>query len=87
MKIGLDKGANGTMTTNRQMIHSGTPADKLTYQLYQDAAMTIIWGDKTSGTASFTINGNGNFTVYGQIPAGQDVNIGSYSDTVSGTVN
>ncbi|MGH7728917.1 MAG: Csu type fimbrial protein [Vulcanimicrobiaceae bacterium] len=63
----------------------------LQYQLFTDAAHTIVWGDGTAGTAtnsySSLLGGNATFTVYGQIPAAQSVKVGSYSDTVVETVD
>ena len=61
--------------------------NKLTYYLYQDAGRVTVWGN-TAGTG-LSINGTGNAqgsTVYGQIPAAQNVPAGSYSDTVTATV-
>jgi spore coat protein U-like protein len=66
--------------------------ERLSYNLYRDAACTSIWGDGTGGTATYT-NANPanntaiNITVYGQVPAGQDVSAGVYSDTVSAVIN
>ena len=58
------------------------------YNLYQNAARTNIWGDGTSGTAVYSRanppnNSNVNVTVYGRVPAGQDVSAGTFSDTVT----
>jgi spore coat protein U domain-containing protein, fimbrial subunit CupE1/2/3/6 len=66
--------------------------EALGYNLYLDAAFGSIWGDGGSGTATYTIrnppnNTNVSLTVYGRIPAQQDVAAGSYSDTVMVTVN
>ena len=67
-------------------------ARSLTYNLYRNAARTKIWGDGTGGTAVYSRanppnNSNVNVTIYGRVPAGQDVSAGSYSDTVSATIN
>jgi spore coat protein U-like protein len=64
----------------------------LSYNLYQNAARTQIWGNGTGGTSVYTQsnppnNKNVNVTVYGRIPALQDVSAGSYSDTVSAVIN
>jgi spore coat protein U-like protein len=62
----------------------------LTYELYKDAAYSTVWGN-TVGTGLDTgaaPNRNPrNFTVYGSVPAAQDVTVGSYADTVVATVN
>lgn len=60
---------------------------ELNYNLYTTSRHLTIWGDGTSGTV--TINGTGkraSHTVYGLIPALQNVPVGSYSDTVTVTV-
>jgi spore coat protein U-like protein len=66
-------------------------AQHLTYNLYLDAARTTIWGDNTGGsshatpgTIFFTYV---NITIYGRIPAGQDMTAGAYTDSVVATVN
>lgn len=53
-----------------------------------NTARTIIWGDGTSGTSIVTVNNvrNTTRTVYGRIPALQDVRAGSYSETLTVTV-
>jgi spore coat protein U-like protein len=58
--------------------------------MYKDAARTITWNttNTNTGTATSKLTAiNGGFTVYGRIPAAQDVRAGSYSDTVQVTVN
>ena len=70
---------------------------RLNYNLYRDAARTLIWGNGLSGTsvatASFTVGpgvGNGTRTaqlpVYGRVPPQQVVGMGAYSDTIVVTV-
>jgi spore coat protein U-like protein len=68
-------------------------ADQLFYNLYLDAARTIIWGDGTGGTQSFFIgNPQGNnqdlsVPMFGRIPASQNVKVGAYTDTVTVTLS
>ncbi len=64
----------------------------LTYNLYRNAGRTNIWGDGTGGTSVYTRanppnDSNVNLTIYGRIPAQQDVSAGNYSDTVSAVIN
>jgi len=66
--------------------------EKLSYNLFRDAARTSIWGDFTGGTSAHLDidppkNQNVSVTVYGRIPPGQDISAGSYSDTVTVVVN
>jgi spore coat protein U-like protein len=72
-----------------------TGANKLSYNLYFDAAYTQIRGDGTGGSqtggASLSLNpGNPTqtamSTIYGRIPAGQDVAAGAYTDTIVVTI-
>ena len=60
---------------------------KLTYNLFADAAHTIVWGDGTNGTERRTHDellpmGAANFTMYGVVPQGQFVVGGTYVDTI-----
>jgi len=61
----------------------------LAYNLYVDPTRLTIWGDGTGGTATVSGTGTGanvETTVYGRIPAGQNVAVGSYSDLITVTV-
>ncbi|MES2390277.1 MAG: spore coat U domain-containing protein [Acidobacteriota bacterium] len=84
LNAGLSSGA--TITT-RAMSGSGT--NKLGYALYSDAARTINWGN-TSGTNWVTGTGTGSaqtITIYGRVPANEFVGLGSYTDTITGSVS
>jgi spore coat protein U-like protein len=86
--ISIDGGANGTVA-GRQL-RNGT--ELLSYDLYLDAARSTIWGDGTSGTSNYFIknpapNRDSNVTIHGRIPAGQDVGVGTYADTVVVVIN
>jgi spore coat protein U-like protein len=86
--VSLSKGLSSTYNP-RQMAKG---AERLSYNLYRNAARTNIWGDGTSGTAIYSRanppnNSNVNLTVYGRVPAGQDVSAGSFSDTVTAVIN
>ena len=66
----------------------GKGNEDLAYNLFRDAARTVVWGDFSSGTSAYIQidppnNQNVTLTVYGRIPPGQDVSAGSYSDTVT----
>ena len=86
--VTLSQGASSTF--NPRTMQKG--GETLTYNLYRDAARTTIWGDGTGGTSTYTNanppnNGDVNLTVYGRVPAGQDVSAGTYSDTVAAVIN
>ncbi len=84
--VGLNAGsASGATVTTRKMTNG---ANTLNYALYQDSSRTINWGntvgtDTVGGTAGGTA---ATLTVYGQVPAGQNVPVGAYSDTVTATI-
>jgi spore coat protein U-like protein len=67
----------------RQMSNGGSGL--LSYNLYSDAAMTLPWDNVTGAT----ITGTGvaqSVPVYGQIPGGQNAQVGAYLDTVITTI-
>lgn len=63
----------------------------LSYELYTDSGHTLVWNTTNSGghtyTPSFASSQTANATVYGSIPAGQNVPVASYSDSVTMTIN
>lgn len=83
-------GSSGTYAA--RTMRSG--ANALSYNLYFDAAYTQVRGDGTGGTttgqATLTLGRNqtdsASGTLYGRVPAGQDVPPGAYSDTIVVTV-
>jgi spore coat protein U-like protein len=59
----------------------------LSYNLYTDASRVTVWGDGSAGTA--TLNGDAEeatYTLYGRVPARQNVHTGEYTDTLIATV-
>jgi spore coat protein U domain-containing protein, fimbrial subunit CupE1/2/3/6 len=73
----------------RKMKHS-LLSDFLAYDLYSDAGRTVTWGDGTGGSSTTTQKAFKNtplvITIFGRIPAKQDVYVGSYSETVTVTI-
>ncbi len=84
LRISLDAGLAGTFAARALTMGS----ERLLYNLYLDAARTIVWGDGTGGSQvgpGVTTHGAGGTTtayVFGRIPAGQDVPAGVYGDTI-----
>jgi spore coat protein U-like protein len=76
---------NSPSFPGRYMLQGMEP---LNHNLYTDAGATLIWGDGTGGTTYVTGSGSGHFTftVYGLLPAGQDVSPGTYTDTITITL-
>ncbi len=83
----LNPGTSGSFQP-RRMTRLG---ETLSYNLFLDANGTRIWGDGTSGTLihSAVVSNNQllNLPVFGRIPPGQDVGVGTYTDTIVATVN
>lgn len=74
----------------RQMRSASSP-DRLNYNLFVNAGRSTVWGDGAPGTSTvFLKNVTKNrprvTTIYGRIPAGQDVSVGSYSDSLTVTI-
>jgi len=66
----------------------GGGLDRLSYNLYQNASRTSIWGDGSAGSQPYYVGDPPNkqeqtLTIYARIPAAQDVRAGSYSDSVT----
>jgi spore coat protein U-like protein len=87
--VRLSRGASGSYAS--RTLTSG--ADTLAYNLYTDAARTIVWGDGGGGSSvvsnSFLIglgNTSRTHTVYGRIPALAGATPGVYADTIIATV-
>ena len=84
--VGLNAGlATGATVINRSM--TGPAAALLHYKMFSNSGHTTNWGN-TVGTDTLPGTGSGAtqpLTVYGQVPAGQFVSPGSYTDTI--TVN
>ena len=88
ISIALSDGSSTTFSP--RTLRKGS--EVLQYNLYRNAARTAVWGDGTGGTSVYTNanppnNSNVTLTIYGRIPAQQDVSAGAYSDTVSAVIN
>ncbi len=85
----VDLGSGANLSGGSRRMAAG--ANYLNYALFQDSLHTNVWGSGMAGGTTETYNSTTKaptaLTVYGSIPAGQDVSIGSYSDTVVATIN
>ncbi|HXE80607.1 MAG TPA: spore coat U domain-containing protein [Vicinamibacterales bacterium] len=79
----------GNPSGGQRRMTGQTLSETLNYDLYTDSSRTSPWGDTagagydhTAASAAWT-----DVTVYGRIPAGQDVSVDAYEDTVTATVN
>jgi spore coat protein U-like protein len=85
--IKLSQGHSLSFTPRALSATSGT----LSYNLYLNASCTTIWGDGTSGTSAYSAPAPANgqlysVTIYGLIPARQNVRAGTYVDSVVVTI-
>ncbi|PLP99644.1 spore coat protein U [Cupriavidus pauculus] len=87
-QVGLDGGtAAGSSIANRLM--AGTGAATVQYQIYRDSSRTQIWGN-TPGTDTVGGTGSGSaqaITMYGRVPPQATPAAGTYTTTVTATVN
>lgn len=87
--ITVDLGyGSGAVGTSRHMLNG---MNTLGYDLFVDASRTMLWGDGSNGTVvlgplSIANDTPTTWTVYGRIPAQQNVAVGSYSDSILVTV-
>ena len=87
--IKLSKGLSGSYAP-RQMANG---ANRLNYNLYTDATRLTVWGDGSGGMSfvsdsflAVLLGVTLNHTVYGRVPALQNVAVGSYSDNITVTL-
>lgn len=90
--LGLGQGVNGTTVSTRRLGRVGG-GDSISYGLYRDVGRSSVWGFSTgTDTMSQVINisnkssAPATFSIYGRIPASQDVMQGTYTDTVQVTL-
>jgi spore coat protein U-like protein len=83
--VTLSTGQSHSYTS--RFMNSG--ANTLTYNIYTSATRSIVWGDGHGGSSTQTAYKNSTTTLslFGQIPAGQDVATGTYTDNLDATVN
>jgi spore coat protein U-like protein len=83
--VGLNDGTHST-TPGERRLQSG--ANYLDYELYSDSGRSSVW---TAANTTGDVDGTGNnaaqsLTVYGRVPGGQSVPAGTYTDTVTATI-
>jgi len=85
VEVSLDPGTGPGGNTKRRRMEQDQGTDRLDYDLFQDSARTIHWGDKLGDdTLEVVTTGQPQtLPVYGQIPAGQRARDGTYSDTIT----
>jgi spore coat protein U-like protein len=87
IEVTLSTGQSGSYTM--RMMKSG--ANHLDYNLYTGTDRSTVWGDGHGHGNSQVMTVKKNITttlsIFGQIPAGQDAAVGTYTDSIVATVN
>jgi spore coat protein U-like protein len=84
--VALDAGANSSAGARRLAAGSSY----INYQLYSDSNRSTAWGSDAGSTVApgaAPSKAARTLTVYGRITGGQDVPAGSYTDTITATIN
>lgn len=86
-RISLNGGGSGNVAARSMQRQGG--GGSVGYQLYTDATHSVPWGDGSAGTSRVTNTGSGLsqiVTVYGRVPPQSTPAPGSYSDTITATI-
>lgn len=88
VSVGPSPGSGGF--NPRQMQRAGG-GDRLDYNLYTTPSMSTVWGNGAAGTSTVLLrkvnrNRPATATIYGRIPPGQNVSVGSYAETLTVTI-
>lgn len=84
--IKLDAGVNSSGSYYPRYLYDTFTSSTLHYYLFRDPLHSEVWGDGLSGTFYVSSVGTGGtevYRVYGEIPPGQSVKNGTYSDAVT----
>jgi spore coat protein U-like protein len=102
VSLSIGNGNFGQNIAGKRAMNNGTAGagNYLSYDLFVPngvgdaataAATAAYWGDGTSGTSTFAPSvptvATQTITIFGSVPATQDVAAGNYSDSVTATVN
>ena|SRR5438132_14247503 len=102
ISLSLANGNFGQNLAGKRSMNNGTPGagNFLSYDLFVPSSVgnastatpsVVYWGDNTSGTSTFSPSvpsvAAQTVTIFGSVLPGQDVATGTYSDSVTATVN
>jgi spore coat protein U-like protein len=91
--VSLSAGADfglGPIGAGMRSMKSTVGANYLSFEIYNDSLGGTVWNTTNTVSGTSTSKGsaiNGGFTLYGRVPAGQDVAVASYQETIDATVN
>lgn len=87
--VTISTGGSGSFNPRQMRLAGGS--DRMNYYLFIDPSRTTIWGDGSGGSSLFTgtivKTAPLNLTVYGRVPARQNLRAGSYTDTLVVTID
>lgn len=83
LTLALSGGSNYSSPDNRMT--NGT--DLLKYGLFQDVSLSTRWNGVTRDIPAPGATTDQSFIIYGQINSDQEASVGSYTDTVTATIN
>ena len=83
--VSIALGAGGPTFVPRSMPGSG---DSLRYNLYLDAARSVVWGDGTGGTSVYgplrpPDDESVTVVIYGRVPPGEDAAAGAFGEAIT----
>ena len=85
--LGQGSHANTGSTDAVPLRRMASGASFLSYSIYQDSPRSSVWGNTAGTGVGHTGLGTAtSISVYGRVPAGQNVASGAYTDTVVATV-
>jgi len=89
--VTADAGGNTTHASGTTRAMAGSGATFLSYELYTDSGHTTVWNAVNSGghtfAPTFAASQTATATIFGQVPAGQNVLVSAYTDAVTMTIN
>jgi len=91
VRVTLGPSAGSGLIAQRSMTVASS-SDKLAYNLFTDSGRGQVWGDGATGGAAVVVDGVSKnqprqVFVYARVPAGQDVRVGNYLDSLTVTVD
>jgi spore coat protein U-like protein len=91
VEVAIGPSPNSGGFNPRKMVNTST-GDLLSYNLFTTSARATIWGNGTQSTSTVTNHVLKKDeiwapTIFGRIPAGQDVGIGNYGEVLVVTIN
>lgn len=89
--VTANTGNNAAHASGTTRAMNGTGSTYLSYDLYTDSGYSTLWNATNSGghtfQPTFASSQTATATIYGSIPAGQNVQVSTYSDSVTMTIN